>query len=257
MSDELNFWKLCESLSITEAALVIAGINPSDHPASLYNRNTNEQPRSFRPTVQALRGAIELERLMGRTFYHEGSDINGEPYRNFDPSESTVDVEDLRRWLAAKNVRSGFFAAQKDAPQPYMDPSHERYAPKLAAAVAAWVAVGRARGEGKSVKQQLEAWARRHANEFGLCDEDGNPVKAAMDNIAIVANWETKGGAPKTPGERGISEPETSDELVLPQGEERFVGTSGTRAGDYDLDNDIPFRERSSAVEFGRSYTNL
>ena len=241
MSDELNFWKLCDRISIAEAALLIAGINPSDHPANLYNWDAKNQPRSFRPTVQALRGAIELESLKGETFYHTGHDDDGEPYRNFDPAESTVDVEDLRRWLAAKNVRSGFFAVRVDAPQPYMNPSHERYAPKLAAAVAAWESVGRDRGEGRSVKQQLEAWARRHANEFGLCDEDGNPKKAAMDNIAIVANWETKGGAPKTPGESVVSEPDLSDELVLPQGDERLGRTSGSGEGEYDLDDDIPF----------------
>jgi hypothetical protein len=38
-----------------------------------------------------------------------------------------------------------------------------------------------------------------HANEFGLTKEDGNPNEQGIEEVAKIANWDTKGGAPKTP----------------------------------------------------------
>jgi len=43
-------------------------------------------------------------------------------------------------------------------------------------------------------------WLRQHANEFGLTKEDGNPNEQGIEEVAKIANWDTKGGAPKTPG---------------------------------------------------------
>src|SRR5262249_8679108 len=54
------------------------------------------------------------------------------------------------------------------------------------------------------------AWLRQHANEFGLTKEDGNPNEQGIEDAAKIANWDTKGGAPKTPGQ-----PSGSDQLVL------------------------------------------
>jgi hypothetical protein len=42
-------------------------------------------------------------------------------------------------------------------------------------------------------------WLRQHANEFGLTKEDGNPNEQGIEEVAKIANWDTKGGAPKTP----------------------------------------------------------
>lgn len=54
--------------------------------------------------------------------------------------------------------------------------------------------------KGKSVKQALDIWLRLHANEFvGLTKEDGNPNEQGIQEVAKIANWDTKGGAPKTP----------------------------------------------------------
>jgi hypothetical protein len=54
--------------------------------------------------------------------------------------------------------------------------------------------------KGKTVKQALDVWLRLHANEFGLTKEDGNPNEQGIQEVAKIANWDTKGGAPKTPG---------------------------------------------------------
>src|SRR5215831_19218621 len=52
----------------------------------------------------------------------------------------------------------------------------------------------------KSVKQALIVRLRQHANEFGLTKEDGNPNEQGIEDVAKIASWDTRGGAPKTPG---------------------------------------------------------
>jgi hypothetical protein len=83
---------------------------------------------------------------------------------------------------------------------PYLDPSHPRYSPKLAAAVRAWEAVSGddAATQGISVKKALETWLRLNAQKYGLVNA-GKPNEYGIAEVAKVANWSTKGGAPKTP----------------------------------------------------------
>lgn len=116
-----------------------------------------------------------------------------------DWSLTTVTVEDVRKWLASRGVRAGFFFPEAtDAPD-YLNPKDARYAPRLAAAVTAWLAV--TQSSGKSVKDAIKKWLREHAAEFGLTNEDGNPNETGIEEVAKVANWQPAGGAPKTPGQ--------------------------------------------------------
>ena len=68
----------------------------------------------------------------------------------------------------------------------------------LAAAVKAWQAVTDPKG--KSPKQALDKWLREHAADFGLTDDEGNPVNQAIEDCSKIANWQPGGGAAKTPG---------------------------------------------------------
>ena len=51
------------------------------------------------------------------------------------------------------------------------------------------------------MKQDLTKWLNLHAAEYGLTNDEGEPNKQAVEEVAKVANWNTKGGAPKTPGQ--------------------------------------------------------
>lgn len=91
--------------------------------------------------------------------------------------------------------------ASKPASTDYLDTSHERYAPKLAAVVGAWLACGDPEAlRGKHPKQAVMKWLRENAADFGLTDDDGNPQENTIDEIAKIANWKLTSGAPKTPG---------------------------------------------------------
>ncbi|MGN4956753.1 hypothetical protein ACTG16_12060 [Aeromonas sp. 23P] len=81
----------------------------------------------------------------------------------------------------------------------YLDPNHKRYAPKLAAAVQAWLNY-----QPKpriSTKQSLSNWLTDNAVELGLTAKGKNyPLgKNSISEIAALANWDLQGGAPKTP----------------------------------------------------------
>ncbi len=75
----------------------------------------------------------------------------------------------------------------------YMDPLHPRYTPKLAALIHAWLVYEP--NPRKSPKKVLSDWLRDHAEEF--TNNDGKPL-SGFDDLAAVANWNTRGGAPKT-----------------------------------------------------------
>lgn len=79
----------------------------------------------------------------------------------------------------------------------YMNPQHPRYAPKLAASVQSWIAYEPI--PSKSPKQSLAKWLKDNAEKYP--NIDGKPL-SGFDELAAVANWSTKGGAPKTPTEK-------------------------------------------------------
>ncbi|WAF95196.1 hypothetical protein NUT31_01685 [Aeromonas sp. BC14] len=112
-----------------------------------------------------------------------------------DWDQTLLETEDIKSWLRSKGVTTGFFFPSKTNTQEYLDPEHPRYAPKLAALVNAWLAYTPI--PGKTAKQVLTRWLNEHASEFGLTDDDGNPL-AGLNELASSANWDTKGGAPKT-----------------------------------------------------------
>lgn len=102
-----------------------------------------------------------------------------------------------------KSDAQAFFSqeSETDSEQvPYLDPSHPRYAPKLAAAIAAWIAIeDETMMLRKSPKQALISWLLKHAEKYSLLDKNGKPNETGIEECAKVANWQQKGGAPKTP----------------------------------------------------------
>jgi hypothetical protein len=103
--------------------------------------------------------------------------------------------------LRSRGVTTGFFFPNAQEGLEYFSAAHPHFSPKLAAAVKAWEAVSAdaALRRGKTVKQAIIVWLRHHANEFGLTKDDGNPNEQGIEEVAKIANWDTKGGAPKTP----------------------------------------------------------
>ncbi len=119
-----------------------------------------------------------------------GSDDDAAGWANWRLHPADCDlILNQARSIAGRGVRSEALD--------FLDPNHPRYAPKLAAAVSAWLAVESSKGV--SPKQAIAKWLREHAEAFGLSDANGKPNETGIEEVAKVANWQPSGGAPKTP----------------------------------------------------------
>jgi hypothetical protein len=198
--EALDFWRLCDELTVVQAALLIVGEDPAGLQEHVDQKHPSERPQGYDAARAALVNSIIGNRLPARIveFYYEP----GHPPGESNWAKTTVAVDDIRAWLRSRGIKTGFFFPEPEADPDYLSQSHPNYSTKLAAAIGAWKAVSADADlrRGKSVKQALAVWLRQHANDFGLTKEDGNPNEQGIEDIAKIANWDTRGGAPKTPG---------------------------------------------------------
>lgn len=211
-----DYWRLPETFTIQQAALLVVGVDPaSETGCNCDGWKVNERPRGYEAAKQGIAAALKTGRIKGVVEPEIGYDINHEPYPlegTFDVLRSEIERESLVAWLSSRGFRRGFFFPEEaDAPD-YLDPGGPRYAPKLAAAIRAWQAVGDENlRRGKSAKQAMEQWIEANYKALGLVHrrDSGNGIngykagdmnKSAVREAAKVANWEEDGGAPSTPG---------------------------------------------------------
>ncbi len=202
--DGLDYWRLCDQLDIIQAAFLVSGHDPSSEQRYVEGWDFEKRPNGYEAAKAAISNALRNGSIEGQLARLVKHDVNG----NFldiiedsiDLRESRVEVESLRSWLSDRGFHAGFFFPTATGAPDYLDPDHPRYAPKLAAAVKAWLASSdESATRGRSAKQALMKWLREHASEFGLSDDDGKPNETGIEETAKVANWQPGGGAPKTP----------------------------------------------------------
>lgn len=200
--DGVDLWRLCEELTIVQAALLIVGRDPGGDFGYVEAWDMHKRPPGYEAAKHAIMGALRRKTVAGRLTPKFDTDINGNPTSpvedSVDVDASRVEVQALKSWMKSRGVKSGFFFPDGTAAPDYLDPGHPRYAPKLAAAVSAWLAVDDPKG--KTPKSGLMKWLRENSATFGLSDEEGKPNELGIEECAKVANWQPGGGAPKTPG---------------------------------------------------------
>ena len=158
--DGLDYWRLCDQLDIVQAALLVCGHDPSVEQSTVENRMPDEKPPGYEAAKTAISNALRMGLIEGRCIPFFEYDIDGircgELDNTIDLTASRVEVESLRSWLANRGLHTGFFFPIATGAPDYLDPDHPRYAPKLAAAVNAWLASGdESAARGRSVKQTL------------------------------------------------------------------------------------------------------
>lgn len=197
--EALDYWRLCEELTIVQASLLIAGQDPSGVAKWIEDHEPDKRPIGYEAAKCAVSVGLQSGTIKGTIRQLEDTDFNGCLYLvdgSFNVQTSTVEVESLKVWLRSRGITTGFFFPSGSELPEYLDPSHPRYAPKLAAAVMAWQAVT---DTGKtSPKKALDKWLRENAARFGMTDDDGNLMNTPIEECSKVANWNTSGGAPKT-----------------------------------------------------------
>lgn len=185
-TNPFDYWRLCDRLSVIQAAHLVVNVDPA------------ETGREGRPPGYDAAFAALTHAIIGKTL----SAIIENTDWGYDWYHTTIAVDDLRAWLESRGIRGGFFFPIAELEPDYLSKSHPKYSAKLAAAIGAWEAVSSNPGpRGRSVKQALVVWLRQHANEYGLTKEDGNPNEQGIEEVAKIANWDMRGGAPKTPGD--------------------------------------------------------
>jgi hypothetical protein len=192
---DLDRWKHVEELNIYQISLLLAGLDPAPFERVSRDRMSNDVDDRIAPYLISLKGAISTGKLnVARAWQYDNSD-------EYNWEMTLIDVDELRTWLQRRHLVDNFFFKVTKSRSDYTAPWDEFYAPKLAAAVAAWEAVTSDpnRLRGKSPKQALEAWLTDHAAEYDLVNKDGTPNRTGIGEAAKVANWQPAGGAPKTP----------------------------------------------------------
>ncbi len=215
----LDYWRMCDDLNVIQCVLLILGLDPKDFESSVET-SLNNRPQGYEAVSAAVKNAVRRGRLPAhimreawdRGFAEMASE--GEEYGNdrgrtvifrIEPDwfQTTVAVEDLKAWLETRKVKNGFFFTSRGEIPSYLDADNRHYSSKLAGALEAWEAVNgdKALTKNRSVKSALTIWLNKNAARFGLIKEDGTPNRQAIEEAAKVANWDLKGGAPKTPVE--------------------------------------------------------
>jgi hypothetical protein len=217
--DNLNYWRMCDDLSVIQCILLILDTDPKTI-EDVVESDPKKRPEGYEAVSAAVKNAIRRGRLPANVVREawecgygeelsDGAEFGRDGIKTLiyktepDWHRTTVALEDLRVWLEKRSVTVGFFfTSASDAPA-YLDPGHLHYSPKLAAALEAWEAVTGQKTLTKncSVKSALTVWLNKNAARFDLIKENGTPNKQAIEEAAKVANWDQKGGAPKTPSE--------------------------------------------------------
>jgi len=197
-----DLWRLCDQLTIVQAALLLSGNDPSHLQDSVEGTSAQSRPPGYDAAKTAISRALGLELIKGEIKqipeYDQNGNPNGYVYGTIDINYSLIDVESLRTWLRSRGITTGFFLSSEGNVKDYLNPEHPRFSFKLAAVILAWEAMEGADLEGRSPKSALEKWLREHAAQFNLSDNEGKPNETGISECAKVANWQMTGGAPKT-----------------------------------------------------------
>ena len=193
-----EFWKLCESYTLLEAALLILDIDPEG------NENIerkSEKPKGLAAILASLNSAVK-----NGTLEADEPSPSAKEMLAGNKQYLIIDANNLKDWLRTKNFTTGFLFDNKDLPirtPDYLNKDHPNYAYKLAAAVRAWEAVStdkKYQNNGRRIKTNLVNYLKSHASNLDLLKQDGEINNTAIEEqIAMIANWEPTGGISKTP----------------------------------------------------------
>ena len=183
-SDLDNFispwWRLADTLNVIEATLLVLGIEPQGVADDVERNSEANQPVGYRAVKAGILAGLKNKSLKGKLRHPEYTDSVGnwsQDESRYDLDTSIVEVESLITWLRSRGFSTGYFFSDDPQHHGLKDANHPT-APGTA-------------------KQKLAKWLRLHAADYGLTDDEGKPRETVIDQLATIANWATKGGAPK------------------------------------------------------------
>lgn len=218
--DVIDYWKLCDRVTLFQAAVLITGFDPGSHSSSnMVDHGWDRgavfpEPPGYGAVNTALlvavrNGELDVQIVERREYDQNGNDMGAIP-GTVDIDASYVSTTSIRKFLKERNFHSDFFIPQQDPSLPgYLDPDHPCYAAKLAAAVDAWTVVTTEKKYESELtpKQLMEKWLRINAARYSLNKSDGKLNEEGISQITKIANWKPEGGASRTPGSKNPPTP--------------------------------------------------
>ena len=116
-----------------QATLLLLNLNPS-HYSSV--ENDSQKPIGYETISTALKNAINSDRISSNKQFYETYNESVISW-----TATTFNVEDLKSWLKTRNFIDNFFFQKSSETATYLDQNSAYYAPKLAAAINAWMTV--------------------------------------------------------------------------------------------------------------------
>jgi hypothetical protein len=194
--ESLDYWRLRDEFTVIQAALLIIGEDPASTQHHIEDWSPNKRPEGYEAAKAVLCNAVSSKRLPAvirrahLTPRKSAEKLMANHHNDEDEpgwGKTIVSLDDLKQWLSARGIKSGFFFSGGEDKPDYLDPKHSRYAPKLAAAVNAWLAFEDPTGlRGKSPKQAMNKWLREHAAQYKLSDEEGKPNEQGIEECTKV-----------------------------------------------------------------------
>lgn len=107
-----------------------------------------------------------------------------------------VEFQDLKAWLQSKGVTGGFFFPEPEASSDdFLDTAHSHFSAELHLAVTVWGALANRSKFLRGPKAAIEEWISSHPDAW----QGEEPLgERAKERVAVLVNWNSKGGAPKT-----------------------------------------------------------
>ena len=190
-------WLLAKEVSLIEATLLVLDIEPQGIAHEVEFFFEVQKPRHYVAMRNSVYQALVGKKLDGNVVPAGESTPVHEAEENIsqaDLEKTKINMGSLRKWVAQTKFPSSFFDSNDGGTPEYRDPSHPRFAPKLAAAIEVWEAFEELPDSGGRPKQRMENWLRAHAERLSLTLPNGDVNETAIFDIAKVANWDTKGG---------------------------------------------------------------
>lgn len=218
----IEYWKLCESLTIFQATMLIIGLDPGNTRSHSVERST-DPVEGYGAVKTALLAGVKSKKIQAEIEEEYDYDERGEPHGvipgTIDVDRTFVSVDSLIGFLRERNFSTQAFGQTEHERFSDLQPSSEFYANKLAAAVDAWVAVTKERRfetQG-TPKRWIDKWLRENASHYGLHKPDGSLNESAIQEISKIVNWKPEGGAGKTSTGSNPSTPESSEKRLKSQ----------------------------------------
>lgn len=184
----------CDYLKLWQLVYLLHG----EAPPNEEDLSFEDTPHTFAAAKTILWNAFEGKEIEGISAPDVVLSGSGDPIF-YDAVErqylTQLKVTSVLKYLDRKHIDRGLLKSPSEPD--YLNPHSDFYAPKMAAAIAAWKVVSSDKklSAGKTVKQALIKWLEEHAAEYGL-------TAKGIEEAATVSNWDASGGAPSTPSQK-------------------------------------------------------